>query len=239
MELTAVKQTHLGILGINTSGNPTTKLPKSFNQEASKIWLEVLDSDEYKTVKAKEASVRWDRAITLFMSKCREAKISPFYTPENQVQNNKFSNSLSKSRGVLSNFLNSTKIVNVFSIQKIDRRYVFKEGSTVIMATATMRKMDDPTLPAYLKDTGFVRHAEDGTSVWKHSPQANVDVVVNLSRPSAPKITYIITVHPALVYSSTKETRVPTKDKLTKFLEKEFLFPVLKKYPIKNLNRIF
>ena len=199
----------------------------------------MLDSDEYKTVKAKEASVRWDRAITLFMAECRAAKLSPFYTPENQVQNNKFITSLSKSRSVLANFLNSTKIVNVFSIQKLDRRYVFREGSTIIMATATMRKLDDPTLPAYLKDIGFIRHAEDGTNVWKLSPQANVDLVVNLSRASAPKITYVITVHPALVYSSTKETRVPTKDKLTKFLEKEFLFPVLKKYPIKNLNRIF
>lgn len=239
MELTAVKQTHLGILGINTSGNPSRKLPKAFNQEGSNLWLEVLDSDEYKTVKAKEASIRWDKAITLFMSKCREAKLSPFYTPENQVQNNKFSVSLGRARNVLSNFLNSTKIVNIFSIQKIDRRYVFKEGSTVIMATATMRKLDDPTLPAYLKDLGFVRHAEDGTNVWKFSPQANVDIVVNLSRASAPKVTYSITVHPALVYSSTKETRVPTKDKLAKFLEKEFLFPVLKKYPVKNLNRIF
>lgn len=239
MELVAAKQTHLGILGINTSGNPTAKLPKAFNQEAHKIWLEVLNSDEYKTVKGKESSVRWDKAITMFMGKCRTAKISPFYTPENQVQNNKFSVSLSKSRSVLSTFLNSTQLVNVFSIQKLDRKYLFKDGSTVIMATATMRKLDDPTLTAYLKEIGFVRHAEDGTSVWKFSPQANVDIVVNLSRASAPKLTYIVTVHPALVYSSTKETRIPTKEKLTKFLEKEFLFPVLKKYPIKNLNRIF
>lgn len=234
-----MKQTHLGILGINTSGNPTSKLPKAFNPEAHKLWLEVLNSDEYKTVKAKDSSVRWDKAITVFMGKCRESKLSPFYTPENQIQNNKFSVSLSKSRSVLSNFLNSTKLVNVFSIQKLDRKYLFKEGSTVIMATATMRKLEDPTLTAYLKEVGFVRHAEDGASVWKFSPQANVDIVVNMSRASAPKITYIITVHPALVYSSTKETRIPTKEKLTKLLEKEFLFPVLKKYPIKNLNRIF
>ena len=239
MEVLATKQTHLGILGINTSGSPTAKLPKAFNQEAAKLWTKVLDSDEYRTVKAKDAVTRWDKAITLFMSECRSAKLSPFYTPENQVQNSKFITSLSRSRNVLANFLNSTKIVNVFSIQKLDRRYVFREGSTVIMATATMRKLDDPTLSAYLKDIGFVRHAEDGTNVWKFSPQANVDLVVNLSRTSAPKITYVITVHPALIYSSTKETRVPTKDKLTKFLEKEFLFPVLKKYPIKNLNRIF
>ena len=239
MELAAAKQSHLGILGISTSGNPTVKLPKSFNQEAKSLWVEVLNSDEYKTVKAKVASAKWDKAITLFMAKCRESKISPFYTPENQVQNNKFSVSLSRSRSVLANLLNSTQIVNVFSIQKIDRRYVFKEGSTVIMATATMRKFDDPTLPAYLKELGFIRHAEDGTNVWKISPQVNIDLVVNISRASAPKVTYIITVHPALVYSSTKETRIPTKDKLTKFLEKEFLFPVLKKYPIKNLNRVF
>lgn len=239
MELAAAKQAHLGVLGISTSGNPTVKLPKAFNQDAQKLWVEVLNSDEYKTVKAKVASVKWDKAITLFMSKCRESKISPFYTPENQIQNNKFSLSLGKARSVLANMLNSTKIVNVFSIQKIDRRYVFKEGSTVIMATATMRKFEDPTLSAYLKELGFTKYAEDGTNVWKFSPQANVELVVNLSRTSSPKVTYIITVHPALVYSSTKETRLPTKDKLTKFLEKEFLFPVLKKYPIKNLNRIF
>lgn len=232
---------NLQILGITSEKPPNAKMPKAFNPAAQKLWEEALVSPEYRTVNVKGSTTlaKWDALIGIFLSDCRAAKVYPFNSPASELANTKFASSLDNARKAVASFFNTHKLANLFVIKSVDKTYAFNAGNTVLKVKASAKSINDPTLPKLLADIGFVPRTDLGKSSWSFSPQANVEIIITEVSKAKTILEYVLSVHPAMVYTSKTDTRLPSKKKLGEFFESKFLRPVLKKYPIKNLSKPF
>lgn len=233
---------NLQLLGIQTERPPGASLPAVFNPMASKAWEEALKSDEYSAVKSRKGATtmtKWDAMVGLFLGACRRQKVYPFASPNSDVANSKFANSLEHARRTLVSFLNSSGLLKMHTVKTVDFQYTFNPGNTVIKARATCNSLADPTMPKLLDSLGFLRRADLGKNAVAVSLQANVEVRFYEAPKSKSIIEYVISVHPAIVYTSKLDTRLPSKKKMTSFLENKFIRPVIKKYPIKSVKKPF
>ena len=231
-------QTHLSLLGADTTVNPTaSRMPSHFNHAAARLWKQAVGSKELQAVvddKEKTIGDRWETAVKVYLKLCAKAEVFPFTGKDDfQEMATRF---LTNARKTLASYVQESGILKQLTIKSVDREVSFTPQNFSIRVVAKLKPIEDPTLHKWATTQplpGFRAHAKN---LFKKSVHAHVDVEFDNS-PTNPTLSYtIICVSPLRLI----DPKLTSRAKLESYVTSKLWLPILRSNRIKDAgSRLF
>jgi len=151
--------TQLSLLGVSDyyqTKNPS-KLSCPAKFKATNIWKAMFDNRDFVT-HLEQSNDKWNYAISVYLKICHDQGETAFKDEGDRTTNNRISEYLMTARRIVVKYLDSTGILDKYSLRFPERGYVFKDNGFMIINRAVVRNFGDAIqLTDYIKSVGFTR----------------------------------------------------------------------------------
>lgn len=229
----------LALIGVPISSHDkrpsVSSFPLKFNQLGRPIWIEMLNSDEYKA-EAKTLTIEqaWHYAIKTFMKLASNQGLNPFDDILDRSDNNMIINFLSNQRRKIRKYMDGVDFFSIGSLSKPSRSYDSRNTGFILTSRCQLNpKISIFELQTLLQKNKWQRVL--GPNIYQHVIDSTTRIFLRTITSSRCEVWYEIKVGGSVYYPNTH--KIPTKQQMHKFISDNIWLPVVRSNKFQTLKR--